>query len=255
MKQLRDDEIDVYEFLLTLWSGKWIIGFCILAFMLISDVKFKMQAISYESKIDYSIDILPPFINEEKGLNDFQIMFYSENYFDSWKKKYEKPSIKFEDLTQTTNVDGIFITKNESSRLAILVSEKTKDSKNRSHILIKTNQLRILNDFFNYANYLSEELNSKYIKRANEELKFISNESNVSQNDMTNAFLEIDRYIEIAKDGRGALLIYHPTEPEDTSKNYMTILGTNFIIGSLIGIFLVFILKGISKMRKLDKKV
>ena len=89
MKQLRDDEIDVYEFLLTLWSGKWIIVFCILAFMLISDVKFKMQAISYESKIDYSIDILPPFINEEKGLNDFQIMFYSENYFDSWKKKYE----------------------------------------------------------------------------------------------------------------------------------------------------------------------
>ena len=41
----------------------------------------KTHETTYESRIDYKIDNLPPFYDEEKGLRDFQFMFYSENYF------------------------------------------------------------------------------------------------------------------------------------------------------------------------------
>ena len=243
MKQLRDDEIDVYEILLILWNGKWIVGLCMLVFLLIGGFKLMSHETTYESQINYSIDNVPPFYDEQKGRRDFQFMFYSENYFNTWKKENKDSLIKFDDFTQTINLDGILITKDISSRLAVLIKEKTKDNDILSHILIKTNQLKLLNDFFNYSNYLNNELNKKYIKRATEELDVIKKENLVSQNDFTRLILEIDRYIEIAKDGGNALLINHPTEPEVTSEKSITILAIYFAIGCMIGIFLVFILK------------
>ena len=243
MNQLRDDEIDVYEILLTLWNGKWIVTLCMIVFLLLGGLILIKQETTYESRINYKIDNFPPFYDEEKGRRDFQFMFYSENYFNSWKEENKDSLIKFDDFTQTKDLDGIFITKDINNRLATLVTEKTKENDILTHILVKTNQLNLLNDFFNYSNFVNNELSKKYIGRATEELEVIKKESLVSQNDFTRLILEIDRYIEAAIDGGNVLLINHPTEPIVTSKKSRTILVNYLAIGCIIGIFLVFILK------------
>ena len=53
----------------------------------------------------------------------------------------------FEDFSATEVVDGFVVSKDEGEQLATLASEK----KGGSFVLVKSNQLPILDDFFKYA--------------------------------------------------------------------------------------------------------
>ena len=64
----------------------------------------------------------------------------------------------------TKVVDGFVLSKNEGEQLATLAS-KNKDG---SFVSIKSNQLNILDDFFEYTKHIDELLKDEYLVRAKE---------------------------------------------------------------------------------------
>ena len=86
MKQMQDDEIDLFELFQTLWDGKWLISaFVAIAVLLGGGFLLSKDAL-YESKLSYSVDTIPPFYEANKASTDFQNKFYSVSVFEEWKK-------------------------------------------------------------------------------------------------------------------------------------------------------------------------
>jgi len=245
MSQTYDDEIDLFELFQVLWGGKWLIStFVVLAFLLGGGFILSKDK-AYESKVVYSIDNIPPFYNGNKASTDFQKKFYSIDVFNEWKKSNENTSLVFKDFSKTEVIDGFVMSKDEGATLAVI-----KDS---ASILVKSNQLPILNDFYEYAEHINVLLKVEYVSRAKDELKIIetrfrdlsSAESNIVQ-----TVLSIDRYIASAEKGENVLSIERPSVPKKVAPKSSLILALSLVLGGFIGAAYVLIMNAIKTRRE-----
>ena len=244
-----DDEIDLFEFFKTLWDGKWLIStFVVLAFLLGGwFILFKDKV--YESKLIYSVDTIPPFYEENKVSTDFQNKFYSVSVFEEWKKNNGDTSLVFDDFSATEVVDGFVLSKGEGAQLATLASEK----KSGSFVLVKSNQLPILDDFFEYASHINGLLKDEYVVRAKEELKIIDarfKDLGSADSNIVDTVLSIDRYIDLAEKGAKVLAIQHPTMPKKVSPKVSLILAISVVLGGMVGVFFIFVRNAITKRKE-----
>ena len=245
MSQTYDDEIDLFELFQVLWNGKWLIStFVVLAFLLGGGFILSEDKV-YESEVVYSIDTIPPFYSANKASTDFQKKFYSIDVFKEWKKNNDNISLVFEDFSKTEVIDGFVLSKDEGATLAVI-----KDS---APILVKSNQLPILNDFYNYAEHINLLLKDEYVSRSNDELKIIetrfkdlsSAESNVVQ-----TVLSIDRYITSAENGDNVLSIERPSVPKKVAPKSSLILALSLVLGGFMGAAYVLIMNAIKTRRE-----
>ena len=245
MSQTYDDEIDLFELFQVLWDGKWLISaFVVLAFLLGGGFILSKDKV-YESKVVYSVEAIPPFYSGGKASTDFQKKFYSIDVFKEWKKNKDNTSLVFEDFSKTEVIDGFILSKNEDEKLAIL-----KDS---ASILVKSNQLPILNDFYNYAEYINLLLKDEYVSRANDELKIIEtrfNDLKSAESSIVQTVLSIDRYIATAEQGENVLSIERPSVPKKVAPKSSLILALSFVLGSFIGAAYVLIMNAIKTRRE-----
>lgn len=239
------DEIDLFELFQVLWGGKWIIStFVVLAFLLGGGFILVKDKV-YESKVVYSIDTIPPFYGGGKASSDFQKKFYLIDVFKEWKKNNDNTSLVFDDFSKTEVIDGFVLSKDEGDTLAVL-----KDS---ASILVKSNQLPILNDFFNYAEYINLLLKDEYVSRANDELKIIETrfkDLSSAESSIIQTVLSIDRYIASAENGDNVLSIERPTAPKKVAPKSSLILALSLVLGGFIGAAYVLIMNAIKTRRE-----
>lgn len=249
MQKIQDDEIDLFKILQTLWVRKWlIIAFTLIAMLIGSGYIYNTKP-TYESQFTYSIDNLPPFYNSSKVLADFRKQFYSKNTFDNWKKNIGKTSLVFEDFSNTKDVNGFVMAKPHNQQLATIKSIRTQ--KNSKLIIVKTNQLAILEDFFKYANFLSKYLNKEYVERAENELKIMEiRYKDLSSSSIFETVLSIERYVVTAKKQSNLFSISHPTIPKKISPKSRIILLLSLILGGIIGVSYVLISNFISNRKE-----
>ena len=246
MNQVQDDEIDLFELFETLWDGKWLITAFVAIAVLLGGSFLLLKDAVYESKLIYSIDALPPFYEANKASTDFQNKFYSVSVFDEWKQKNTNTSLVFEDFSATQVVDGFVLSKNEGKQLATL-------KKGSSFVLVKSNQLPILDDFFNYATHINELLTDEYVVRAKEELNIIEarfEDLGSADSNIVNTVLSIDRYIVTAEKGAKVFTIQHPTMPEKISPKVSLILALSVVLGGMIGVFFILVRNAITKRKE-----
>ena len=105
MNQIKEDEIDLFALTLTLWDGKLlIIAFSALA-VLFGSVFLHIKDPVYHSKIIYYANTIPPFYQNDEGIEsyklnaDFKEMFESIILFEDWKKVSGNTSIVFSDFS------------------------------------------------------------------------------------------------------------------------------------------------------------
>ena len=243
-----DDEIDLFEFFETLWDGKWLISaFVAIALLLGGGFQLLKDAV-YESKLIYSVDTIPPFYEADKASTDFQNKFYSVTVFEEWKKNNSDTSLVFEDFSATEVVDGFVLSKNEGEQLATLASEKKGGS-----ILVKSNQLPILDDFFEYATHINGLLKDEYVVRAKEELKIIDarfKDLTSADSNIVNTVLSLDRYIVSAEKGAKVLAIQRPTMPKKVSPIVSLILALSVVLGGMVGVFFILVRNAVTKRKE-----
>ena len=159
----------------------------------------------------------------------------------------------FEDFSATEVIDGFVFSRSEDAQLATLTSGKHHDS----FVLVKTNQLRILMDFFKYTNYINEELKNDYVFRGKDELKSLdlrlrdltSNDNNTFESNLL-----IDRFIVSVEKGANVLRIKNPTIPEKVSPNSLVTLVISVVLGGMMGVFFTLARSSIRKREEqLDK--
>ena len=243
-----DDEIDLFEFFETLWNGKWLISAFVAIALLLGSGFLLLKDAVYESKLIYSMDTIPPFYKADKASTDFQNKFYSVGVFEEWKKNNSDTSLVFEDFSATEVVDGFVLSKNEDEQLATLESEK----KVGSFVLVKSNQLPILDDIFEYASHINGLLKDEYVVRAKEELKIIDarfKDLGSADSNIVNTVLSIDRYIVTAEKGAKVLVIQRPTMPKKVSPKSSLILAMSLVLGGMVGVFFILVRNAI-KNRK-----
>ncbi|MDB2390777.1 Wzz/FepE/Etk N-terminal domain-containing protein [Alphaproteobacteria bacterium] len=244
-----DDKIDLFELAKTLWDGKWLISAFVFVSMICGGAFLLVKDAVYESKVIYSPDTLPPFYGANKASADFQKMFYSQNMFDSWKEDNKDTLIIFEDFSATEVVDGFILSKDEDERLAALMLDK----KQGSYVLIKTNQLKLLNDFFNYAIYINDVLKSEYVVRAKDELNILETrftDVSTSSDTIIQNVLSIDRFIVAANKGADILAFQRPTVPQKVSPKPSLILALSIVLGGMIGVFYILVRNAIRNRRE-----
>ena len=155
----------------------------------------------------------------------------------------------FEDFSTTEVVDGFVLSKSEYGRLATLKIEKKDDT----FILVNSNQLPILNDFFNYAIHINGLLKDEYVIRAKKELEIIESRfKNLGSTDINivNTVLSIDRYIVSADKEADVLAIQRPTIPIKVSPKIKPILSLSVVLGGIVGVFFVLVRNAITKQQK-----
>jgi len=249
MRPIYDDDIDLFEFFETLWAGKWIITtFSLIVVLLGSGFIFIKDSV-YESKMFFSADTIPPFYNSNKASTDFQKKFYSISIFENWKKNNGSTSLVFEDFSLTEVIDSFVLLKKEDEQLVTLGFENEIGS----FILIKTDQLPVLDDLFKYAQYINEILRKEYVDRAKNELKIIearfTNFDSVNS-DIIQTVLSIDRYIVSAEKGANVLTFQRPTMPEKVSPKSLLILAMSVIFGGMMGMFFIFFRNAVRKRKE-----
>ena len=245
MSHTYDDEIDLFELFQVLWDGKWIIGTFIAIGILLGVGFILFNDKVYESKIVYATDTIPPFYSAGKASTDFQKKFYSINAFEEWRKNNENTSLVFEDFIKTEVIDGFVLSKDEDETLAVI-----KDS---AYILVKSNQLPILNDFYNYAAHINVLLKGEYVSRANDELSIIETrfkDLSSADSSVIQTVLSIDRYIASAENGENVLSIERPSVPRKVAPKSSLILALSLVLGGFIGAAYVLILNAIKKRKE-----
>jgi len=243
------DEIDLFELLQTLWDGKWLIASFVAVAVLLGGSYLLQKDSSYESKLIYSIDTLPPFYAADKASTDFQNKFYSVSAFDEWKQRNINTTLVFEDFSATEVIDGFILSKNEDEQLATLASEK----KGVSFVLVKSNQFPVLDDFFEYAVHISSLLKDEYVVRAKEELAIIESrfkDLSTADSTIVNTILSIDRYIVSAERGSNVLTIQRPTMPKKVSPKSTLILAMSLVLGGMVGVFFMLLRNAMAKRKE-----
>jgi hypothetical protein len=253
MTELQDDRVDLFNIFQTIWDGKWIITtFTVIALLLGSGFLYLKDPL-YESKLFYNIENVPPFYDDIEILKDFEKKFYSISVFEDWKKSNTKTSLKFKDYNMTKVVDGFVLSKSGGGKLAILKSKIGKKRVVRSlFLLIKTNQLSILEDFFKYSNHINQLLKKEYVARAKKELKNIElRKSNFSINEvLMYDVLATDRFITAIEKGANVLAIQHPLVPIKVSAGYSLVLTLVAFLSVIMGVFFIFIRNAIMKRKE-----
>ncbi|WP_443643460.1 Wzz/FepE/Etk N-terminal domain-containing protein [Candidatus Levibacter sp. Uisw_134_01] len=249
INQVQDDEIDIFELFQTLWDGKWLISAIVAIAVLLGGGFLLQKDAKYESKLIFSLNTIPPFYKNNKIKTDFRTKFYSVSVFEEWKQNNSNISIKFEDFSTNVVVDGFVLSKNEGQMLATLVSEK----RGYSFVLVKSNQIPVLDDFFEYASHINGLLKNEYVVRAKEELKIIEErlkDLTTADNNILDILLPIDRYIISAEKGANVLAIQRPKAPEKVSPNSFFTLALSVVLGGMVGVFFILTRNTIRNRKK-----
>ena len=246
-RPLSSGEIDLIEFLRTLWDSKWIFCICITTATLLGVGYIFAREAVYESKISYHIDRLPPFSNPQQALRDVKEKFHSIEVFKEWKKNNDDSTLVFDDLSDTENREGYLFTKEPSKRLVTLqLAKKT------GVLRVKSKDLNAINDVYNYVNHINELVTDEYLFRSNEESEFMKAQTLGSISvtaDSLVALLSVDRYISNVKMGANTLVIQRPTIPKSTLSKPSLIIFVSAAIGGMLGVFIILILN-ITRARK-----
>ena len=236
-----DNEIDFFDLMMVLWKSKLVIIFFILIGSLTGLIIYISKKPTFTSNLYYKIENIPPFYKKEKAFSDFEKMFFSTNHFADWKRKNSKALLVYENFNTTFRYNDILISKSKGD---VLINFRNKKTRYGQFIQIKSKNLKLLNDVYNYCSYINSILQSNYSQRAKDELKIIETRhknNNHSQESVILKLLEVDRYIFGTNNGFKVFKFERPTFPTRTSYSLFTIiLGTTMLSG-IIGIFFILI--------------
>ena len=243
MNQNSDDEVGLLDFFDIVWNAKGtIFSFVLFVLILATTYIFAKEPV-YESKIFYQADTLPPFYSvgdyKKRLSKDFEKLLYTENLFNTWKNNSKSSLLVFEDFSSTQAIDGVLLSKDEKNRTAIL-DENKEDG---HYILVRSEELTLLDDFYKYASYINDMLTEEYIVRAKDEINIIYkryNDPSATTDTLTSDLLSIDRYIVEAEKGNRVLIISRPTVPALTEPRINLIITVSFLLGLFLGLVYIF---------------
>ena len=244
-----DDEIDLFALFESLWAAKWLIGWFCLVSVLIGGVVVVLTPSRFETYIRLAEDTVPPFYAAGKATSDFEKQFFTSRSFVAWERSLASADLTFDDLNRIFIKHGVMLSKGENEQLAMLQSDK----KEGTTLLIRTDELTILRDIFEYAEFINQQLKATYLRRARDEAVIIESRRhalNISNDLILDQLLAIDRFENALENGADVLIIRHPTAPAQKAPKTGLILSLSLVLGGMMGVVFVMIRNAIYARQK-----
>ena len=234
-----NDQIDLLILFEIAYKSKiTILGFIAMA-LLCALAYLQLTAPIYESKLSYSINNVP-HQNFNEISEKFKNNFYSENIFLDWKKN-NKSEIIFGDFSPTIVIDGYTFSREDSEKLATINTIK-KEGPDITYILVKTNNLSVIDDFFNYAKYVNDFTTKEFMLNVRDDLEKIKNfnkETLQLDDRLIEKILLFDRFLLQVESGNNIYSIEFPSLPYKVSPSTRLILFISVFFGGFVGILFV----------------
>jgi len=240
-----NNDIDLIRFIFALWKEKWLlIFFVILSTSLGFFVSLK-QEVKYKSIITIDINNIPPVIRPNFFYNTFKKTFESKDFFETWKKDNSTSKIIFDNISPNKIVDDILLSKDSRTRFANL-----KIKKKLLVITVKTNDISLLDDLYNYCNDINSKLSKEqYLLSKRELIKakelvirepYLLSTTKLHNNVYFFTFRYF-HYISQFNNGLDLFNINRPTVPTTTSIPMSLKIGIYAFVGGILGLcFMIF---------------
>ena len=262
MVNKRDSEISLYEFFQVLWAGRVVISIFIAISLLIAIIYLSIKTPSYESKMFYTVDILPPSVDTDLSADnvrmlsgnirlDYEVLFYKKSLFDEWKNKNKNSSLTFQAISAVEEVNGIEFSRKSDDKLVAFIKPQRKSRP--FYINARTNDLSFLNNLYDYSNYVNDALTQRYLNAARQEQKIVKNLSNDDRRQSDLSFkmsVNIAKFILSIQSGERLLNVSRPTVPEKISPINRLVIIFALFVGFLIGCFYVHLKNSIKDINK-----
>ena len=249
-----DDEIDFFELFETLWLGKWLISAFVAISVLLSGGFLFITTPIYESKINFSVDMKVWYHKDKSINNDFIRMFYSKIMFDAWKSENEKSELVYKDFSNTREVNGFTFAKEKNDLFVYFVEDKNSSL---SALVVKSNKLSQLSEFFKYVNFINNKLTSNYLmleKRALKVIQLTIDDDELDSN-KRKVFELGSKFIINIENGSKVMKLDPPTLPKKISPNIKLTLALSIVLGGMIGAAIVLVNNIIRKRKESLSKV
>ena len=242
----KNDEVDLLEFVAILWRAKvLILGSTIVAGVLGAMVHL-FDAPRFESFLRVSVVVLPPHVTQQEAQTDFLRNFYDKQMFDTYVSTQQDAKLSYDNISQNMQKFGKSYLKANSQRLIVDHGDKS----GTITFTIKTNDLNLVGDIFDYANYVNSYLTTNYQDRSNQLLNRYFEQYNSSYTRPDSIFERIAA-LEVYRlsDRMMSFNVYSPTFPKRVSQHkYITIVLASFL-GAFLSILVVLIRSIIVKSR------
>ena len=256
-----NDDLNLFDLFSILYKGKWLIIIFVLVSLFSCFIYYSSKDHAYESKLKYEIINAPPFLDKKVIFNDLKSYFFSKTMFEKWKNNYNKKTfLKYEDFVNTKSLNGFIFQKKETD---LIVSFSYK--KISGFMIIKSQNLNLINNFFDYLSFINKTLTLEYISKVEDELsitknfikEFSSNGfNNQTQINSLQNLMILNNYLSKAKKGSSVLTIQHPTIPKRISPPSLSLLfSIFFVFGIIAGSFLALILESFRKYKHEKNKI
>lgn len=250
MNKTRNEDIDLFGLCKILWQSKR----TLILFPLITGLFGCLYNIfidtAYKSSFQYNIQIVPPFYSKEQVAENFRIKFLSEILFNEWKSKNNDSNITQEFLSLKKNVNGFELMKNNSETMVTFTVKNKNDGLYAFHV--KSNNLILLNDFFQYAQFVSDILKAEYRQRCKTELKIIkrSIKDLMATNNYITNILVLDRFIELVDNGAKVINIHPSNMPKKDQAPSSLIFSLAVFLGLVISVVFILVRNAIRDYNK-----
>jgi LPS O-antigen subunit length determinant protein (WzzB/FepE family) len=244
-ESLTSEDIDWIDWLLKIWTQKVTVGITIAIFTVLGWVYAESDEQKYLSVIAYEQNLKVPYANFLKLKQGFVSMFNSPQTFSEWSATKDDLNIKSSDLLSVKNINGNLTTAIPDK---IEISSKIKDHKwARGSITIKSDQPEVLQETFEYTNFVNNKVTRQYYNLINR--IHIKASSDNSKNSLTDdgkikvnkvspeAVLAFIYFIEEVEEGSKIFKISPPTKPYLVSMSPRKTIILSVILGALLGLF------------------
>ena len=242
-----NNDINILHLVQTIWAGKFVITTFILLSCLIAFGIILTREITYSSTINIEINNVPPVLQNnnkhilqfDRTYRDFKSMFYNRVNFKTWKKSNVNSKLSYEKFSNTKTRNGILLSKGKGESLV----EFKKDSENNFQLIIYSNKLSVLNDFYNYSTFINDILKIDYIVKAKNEINIIEGVLDRFKNKeiIAGGLIENERFIALTlMDKKTDILdINRPNSPKETVTKSNFILAISLVLGIFLGVVFV----------------
>lgn len=237
MGEIKNDDVNLYDSLITLWDAKLTIGIFLIISLLFGAGVVLMETPVYKSDIQIKNVNYYKFSTFKKNVLDFEKIYYSKKTFADWKRK-NNASINFEDFSRELPVNRFVVSKTTPGVADLILSKK------KLKLVVTSSQLSVADEFYNYASYVNSLLKPGLLEDANRQLKVLEKRYqgiSASNAVIVDKFMFIDTYISKLHDGLKVFEIMLPTSPVKISPKPFQVFTIFLIIGLIIGILFVLL--------------
>lgn len=236
---INDDEIDLFQLIQNLWDGKGVIAASIAVCLAAAIGYVVIKEPEYESHIHINASYNPP-IAGRNSVTQLMDAFYDEALFKEWKSANSIDAIDAEDFSRTIMMNGFVVAKTEDELTVRFSDAET----NKVSLLVKSNELRLLDSYFSYLGFLNDKVTEKASGSAASLLRYYSAKSdNLSQAQVgpVTTELQLVDFLNEVSSGMKLLSVERPTMPEKQAPRTGLILILSVMIGGFIGALYVLV--------------